>query len=50
MDKSPHEAPEMVGLGVGDGEGGAELGEAHGLAVFVEDVGYAEIDGSFERH
>lgn len=50
MDEGAHEAPERVGLGGGDGEGGGELGEAHGLAVFVEDVGDAEIDGSFERY
>ena len=50
VDEKAHDTPEMVGLGGGDGEGGGELGEAHGLAVFVEDVGDAKIDGSFERH
>lgn len=45
-----HDTPDMVGLGGGDGEGCGELGEAPVLAVFMEDVSDAKIDGSFERH
>lgn len=48
MDEDAHDAAEAVSFGRRDAEGGEELGEGHGSAMVVDEVGYAQLKGALE--